>query len=104
MVGSGADSSTLGVNIEHDRGPLNGKAEITRYRNRSQRSGGVPGASIEVREIANNRILNATTDGAADRYCGSARWPIKNSSNHAGFSDGCGAIHSSRARPRRRSR
>jgi len=55
-------ASTMGINIEHDRGPFNGKAEIVGTV--VDPTGAViPNASVEVREIATNRVLKSTTDG-----------------------------------------
>jgi hypothetical protein len=55
-------ASTMGINIEHDRGPFNGKAEIVGTV--ADPTGAViANASIEVREITTNRVLKSTTDG-----------------------------------------
>lgn len=55
-------ASTMSINIEHDRGPFNGKAEIVGTV--ADPTGAViPNASIEVREVTTNRVLKSTTDG-----------------------------------------
>ncbi len=57
----GPDASTLGVNIEHDWGAMNGKAQIVGTV--TDPSGAVvPGAKVEVRDPARNQLLTATTD------------------------------------------
>jgi Carboxypeptidase regulatory-like domain len=63
IAGAHAPSaSRMGINIEHDRGPFNGKAEIVGTV--ADPTGAViANASIEVREITTNRVLKSTTDG-----------------------------------------
>jgi uncharacterized protein YfaS (alpha-2-macroglobulin family) len=59
----GPDASMMGVNVEHDRGPFNGKAEIAGTV--TDPSGAVvPGASVEVRETTTNKILTAKSDAS----------------------------------------
>ena len=56
-------TTTIDVNIEHDRGPFNGLAEIVGTV--TDASGAVvPGASIEVREISVAKPRTATADAA----------------------------------------
>jgi uncharacterized protein YfaS (alpha-2-macroglobulin family) len=55
-------ASTMGINIEHDRGPFNGKAEIVGTV--IDPTGAViANARVEVREITINRVWKSTTDG-----------------------------------------
>ena len=57
----GPDASTLAVTIEHDRGPVNGKAQIVGTV--TDPSGAVvPGAKVEVRDAAKNQPLTASAD------------------------------------------
>jgi uncharacterized protein YfaS (alpha-2-macroglobulin family) len=49
----------IGVNIEHDRGPLNGRAEISGTAV-DQRGGALQGATVEVRSLLSGKIRRAT--------------------------------------------
>jgi uncharacterized protein YfaS (alpha-2-macroglobulin family) len=58
-----SQTSTLSINIEHDRGAFNGKSEITGTV--TDPSGAVvPEANVEAREIKTNKVLNTKTDAA----------------------------------------
>ena len=66
----GPESTKINVKIEHDRGPLNGRAEIVGTVN--DPSGAVvPGAMVQLRSLANRRLRSATTD-ASGRFSFSA--------------------------------
>lgn len=57
----GPASTRINVKIEHDRGPLNGRAEIVGTV--TDPSGAVvPGAEVELRSVASGKIRPATTD------------------------------------------
>ncbi len=57
----GPNASELGVTIEHDRGAMNGKAQIVGTV--TDPSGAVvPGANVAVRDTAKNQLLTVTTD------------------------------------------
>jgi len=59
----GSERTAIGVNIEHDRGPFNGLAEIVGTV--TDTTGAVvPGASIEVREISVAKPRTTTTNAA----------------------------------------
>jgi uncharacterized protein YfaS (alpha-2-macroglobulin family) len=59
----GPESTRINVNIEHDRGPLNGWAEIVGIV--TDPSGAVvPGANVELRGVASGKIRPATTDAS----------------------------------------
>jgi uncharacterized protein YfaS (alpha-2-macroglobulin family) len=58
-----SQTTTIQVNLEHDRGPFNGLAEIAGTVTDS--SGAVvPMASVEVREVSTGKIRNAITNAA----------------------------------------
>jgi uncharacterized protein YfaS (alpha-2-macroglobulin family) len=60
---SGPGSTRINVNIEHDRGPLNGRAEIVGTV--TDPSGAVvAGANVELRSGASGKIHSATTDAS----------------------------------------
>jgi len=58
-----SQTSTIGVNLEHDRGPFNGLAEIAGTVT-DPTGAVVPQASIEVREVASGKVRHAITDAA----------------------------------------
>ena len=59
----GPESTRINVNIEHDRGPMNGRAEIVGTV--TDPSGAVvPGADVELRSVASGKIRPATTDAS----------------------------------------
>ena len=59
----GPESTRINVNIEHDRGPINGRAEIVGTV--TDPSGAVvPGADVELRSGASGKIRSATTDAS----------------------------------------
>ncbi len=59
----GPESTEINVDIEHDRGPLNGRAEIVGTV--TDPSGAVvPGADVELRSGASGKIRSATTDAS----------------------------------------
>ena len=59
----GPESTRINVNIEHDRGPMNGRAEIVGTV--TDPSGAVvPGADVELRSGASGKIRSATTDAS----------------------------------------
>jgi uncharacterized protein YfaS (alpha-2-macroglobulin family) len=59
----GPESTRINVNIEHDRGPMNGRAEIVGTV--TDPSGAVvPGANVELRSGASGKISSATTDAS----------------------------------------
>jgi uncharacterized protein YfaS (alpha-2-macroglobulin family) len=56
-------STRINVNIEHDRGPLNGRAEIVGTV--TDPTGAViPGADVELRSVASGKIRPVTTDAS----------------------------------------
>jgi uncharacterized protein YfaS (alpha-2-macroglobulin family) len=57
----GLESTRINVNIEHDRGPLNGRAEIVGTVT-DPSGAAVPGAGVELRSGASGKIRSATTD------------------------------------------
>ena len=59
----GSERTAIGVNIEHDRGPFNGLAEIVGTVT-DPTGAVVAGASIEVREISVGKTRTATTNAA----------------------------------------
>jgi uncharacterized protein YfaS (alpha-2-macroglobulin family) len=60
---SGPGPTKINVNIEHDRGPLNGRAEITGTVN--DPSGAViPGARVQLRSLSNRKTRSSTTDAS----------------------------------------
>ena len=59
----GPESTRINVHIEHDRGPMNGRAEIVGTV--TDPSGAVvPGADVELRSVASGKIRPATTDAS----------------------------------------
>jgi len=59
----GPESTRMNVNIEHDRGPMNGRAEIVGTV--TDTSGAVvPGADVELRSVASGKTRPATTDAS----------------------------------------
>ncbi|MFZ0309136.1 MAG: MG2 domain-containing protein [Candidatus Sulfotelmatobacter sp.] len=57
------DSGSIGLNIEHDRGPFNGLAEITGAV--TDPTGAIlTTASVEVREVSNGKVRSAKTNAA----------------------------------------
>ena len=59
----GPESTRINVDIEHDRGPMNGRAEIVGTV--TDPSGAVvPGADVELRSGARGKIRSATTDAS----------------------------------------
>ncbi len=60
---SSSQTSAIAVNLEHDRGPFNGQAQIVGTV--TDPTGAiVPQASVEVREVANGQRRHATTNAA----------------------------------------
>ena len=59
----GPDSTRINVNIEHERGPLNGRAEIVGTVT-DPTGAVVPGADVELRSVASGKIRSATTDAS----------------------------------------
>ena len=57
----GPESTTINVNIEHDRGPFNSRAEIVGTVT-DPTSAVVSGADVELRSVASGKIRPATTD------------------------------------------
>jgi uncharacterized protein YfaS (alpha-2-macroglobulin family) len=59
----GPESTRIDVNIEHDRGPLNGRAEVVGTV--TDPSGAVvPGSDVQLRSVASGKIRSATTDAS----------------------------------------
>ncbi|MGO9403453.1 MAG: MG2 domain-containing protein, partial [Terriglobales bacterium] len=59
----GPESTRINVNIEHDRGPINGRAEIVGTV--TDPSGAVvPGTDVELRSVASGKTRPATTDAS----------------------------------------
>jgi uncharacterized protein YfaS (alpha-2-macroglobulin family) len=63
VVAPGAGSTTIGVNYEHDRGPFNRRAEIVGTVT-DPTGAVVPGAKVEVRDVATGKTLTTTTNAA----------------------------------------
>jgi uncharacterized protein YfaS (alpha-2-macroglobulin family) len=60
VLGPSPGTTTIDVNIEHDRGPFNGLAEIVGTVTDST-GAVVKGANVEAREVSTGRTLHATT-------------------------------------------
>ncbi len=59
----GPESTRIDVNIEHDRGPLNGRAEVVGTV--TDPSGAVvSGSDVQLRSVASGKIRSATTDAS----------------------------------------
>ncbi len=59
----GPESTRINVNIEHDRGPMNGRAEIVGTV--TDPSGAVvPGADVDLRSVDSGKTRSATTDAS----------------------------------------
>jgi uncharacterized protein YfaS (alpha-2-macroglobulin family) len=59
----GPESTRIKVDIEHDRGPFNGRAEVTGTVT-DPSAAVVPGATVQLRNLSNRKLRAATTDGA----------------------------------------
>jgi hypothetical protein len=56
-------AGSIEVNIEHDRGPFNGRAEVAGFV-KDQTSAGVSGASVTVREVSSGSTRTGKSNGA----------------------------------------
>ena len=58
---SGPNPGTIDLKTEHDRGPFNGHAEVTGSV-KDQSGAVIPGATIQLRQVSNEKILSAVGD------------------------------------------